>query len=582
MTAFLGVEKSLSDRRWTGPDAARDRSAQALMQATGLPDPLCRVLARLGVESNAVKDYLAPSLRALMPDPSTLRDMDRAAERVLEAIDNNQKIAIFADYDVDGAASAALMKTWLEELGSSPTLYVPDRLTEGYGPNEAAMRGLARTHDLIITVDCGTVANDAIGAAKGADVIVLDHHLGGEILPPALAVVNPNRQDEDNDFGGLCAAGVVFLLLVAVNRLLRLNGRSGPDLLAMLDLVALATVADVAPLTGLNRAYVQQGLSVMAQRKRIGLTALCDVARLDGPPNAYHLGFLLGPRLNAGGRIGKSDLGARLLSCRDSDEAAALATRLDALNSRRREVEEQVRLQAIAQASERGLDAPLVWAAGDGWHPGVVGIVAARLKETANRPALVIGFDGDTGHGSARSIGGVDLGAAISRLAGEGLITRGGGHKMAAGLSLERPQLVKAMERLGELLARQGADKAGGTNLHLDGLIAPAAASADLVEDLERAGPFGAGAAGPRWALSPVRVVFAKRAGENHLRLTFAGDDGTRIDAIAFRAFDSPIGAALSDHAGRLFHVAGRLEIDTWGGRRKVKLRLEDASALTL
>ncbi|MBZ0129641.1 MAG: single-stranded-DNA-specific exonuclease RecJ [Rhodobacteraceae bacterium] len=575
--AYLGVAQSATGRRWIGPDAGRERRAEALVQATGLPAQLCQVLAARDVAPDAAEAFLTPALRDLMPDPSHLRDMDRAAARFLQAVTKRQRIAIFADYDVDGGASAALLLTWLREAGHGATLYVPDRIEEGYGPNEAAMRKLAASHDLIVCVDCGTLSHEPVAAAAPVDVIVLDHHLGGETLPPTFAVVNPNRQDETSPLGYLCAAGVVFLLLVAVNRASRHAGGRTPDLMAMLDLVALATVADVAPLVGLNRALVQRGLTVMAGRARIGLTALADIARLDAAPSTYHLGFLLGPRINAGGRIGQADLGARLLATTDPHEAAALAERLDHLNSERREIEEQVRLQAMAEAEARGLDAPLVWAAGEGWHPGVVGIVASRLKEAANRPAVVIGFDGDEGKGSGRSVSGVDLGSAIARLAGEGLLTRGGGHRMAAGLSLTRAMLAPAMARLSELLAAQGAGRGGAADLKLDGTLMPAAATPDLIDLLERAGPYGAGAPAPRFALPSVRVTFAKRAGENHLRLTLDGAGG-RLDAIAFRAFDGPLGPLLSAQDGGLFHVAGRLEIDNWGGRRKAKLRLEDAA----
>ena len=584
MTAFLGVERSLSGRRWVGLDLAHEGLAQSIAQESGLPEILCRTLARRGVAADQAAEFIAPTLKSLMPDPSRLKAMDTAVSRISNAVTSGEAIAIFADYDVDGGCSAALLIQWFRAFGQNVTLYVPDRIDEGFGPNEAAMAMLAKDHQLIICVDCGTLSHGPIPAAKGADVIVLDHHQGGETLPGATAVVNPNRQDESGDFGYLCAAGVVFLTLVALNRLMRRQDKQTPDLLPCLDLVALATVADVAPLIGLNRALVRQGLKIMARRQRPGLRALGDVARLDSAPNAFHLGFLLGPRVNAGGRIGKSDLGARLLSTQDEHEAAALAARLDALNTERREVEAGVRLQALEQAGSRDMTGPLVWAANDGWHPGVVGIVAARLKETANRPAVVIGFDGDEGKGSGRSINGVDLGAAIARLTREGLLQKGGGHKMAAGLSLSRDQLEPAMQRLSALLAKQGADKAGPADLQLDGVIAPRAATIELIQQLEMAGPFGAGASAPRFALPAQRIAFAKRVGESHLRLTVQDESGGRLDAIAFQAFDgdpkTALGPALLNHAGALFHVAGRLEIDTWGGRQKPKLRLEDAAAV--
>ncbi|MGC9418257.1 MAG: single-stranded-DNA-specific exonuclease RecJ [Rhodovulum sp.] len=576
--AFLDVESSATGRRWTGPDAEVTRQAEALEQAARLPAPVAAVLARRGVAPEAAEAFLAPTLKALLPDPLSLRDMGRAAERVVAAVTGRERIAVFADYDVDGGASAALILCWLRALGLGATLYIPDRIDEGYGPNEPAMERLAQDHDLIVCVDCGTLSHGPIAAARGADVIVLDHHLGAETLPPALAVVNPNRQDETGALGHLCAAGVVFLMLVEANRQLRAAGRAGPDLLQFLDLVALATVADVAPLTGVNRALVRQGLKVMAGRKRPGLVALGDVARMNSAPTPYHLGFLLGPRVNAGGRIGQADLGARLLATADAHEAAALAEKLDALNTERREIEAAVRAAALEQAEARGLDGPLVWAAGEGWHPGVVGIVASRLKELTNRPAVVIGLEGGAGKGSGRSVSGVDLGAAVQRLAAEGLLVKGGGHRMAAGLTVTQDRLEAAMERLGALLAKQGAGALGPADLRLDGVLMPGAATVELIEQIEAAGPFGAGAPAPRFAFPDVGVGFARRVGDSHLKIGFGDEMGKRLDAICFGAFDGPLGPLLEGHGGARFHLAGRLEINEWGGRRQVQLRLEDAA----
>ncbi len=576
--AFLGVEQSLTGRRWIGPGIEVERSAEMMAQQTDLPRAVCQVLARRGVPVMEAAGFLEPKLKELLPDPRSMKDMEVAAARFLQAVRKRQKIALFADYDVDGGSSAALLLVWLRQMGLAATLYVPDRIDEGYGPNVPAMQELAASHDLIICVDCGTLSHEPIAAAKGADVIVLDHHLGAETLPDCVAVVNPNRQDESGDLGYLCAAAVVFLMLVEAGRQLREAGAKGPDLMAMLDLVALATVADVAPLIDANRALVRQGLKVMTQRQRPGLVALSDVARMDTAPNSYHLGFLLGPRVNAGGRIGQADLGARLLSTDSITEAEALSERLDALNSERREIENAVRAAALAQAEDRGLDAPLVWAAGDGWHPGVVGIVASRLKESANRPAIVIGFDGDEGKGSGRSISGVDLGASIQRLAAEGLLVKGGGHKMAAGLTVMRDQLEPAMSRLSELLAKQGAGQGGPADLKLDGALMPGAATVDLIEQVEKAGPFGAGAPAPRYALPDLQVRFAKRVGETHLKLSLSDGMSGGLDAIAFGAFDGPLGDRLSNHGGARFHFAGRLEVNTWGGRQSVQLRLEDAA----
>jgi single-stranded-DNA-specific exonuclease len=581
MSAFLDVEASLTGRRWVGPSVETARAAQALEQATGLPAPVAAVLARRGVAPEEAAAFLAPTLRDTLPDPRGLRDMEKAAARVLAAVNRGEPIAVFADYDVDGGASAALMIDWLRFFGQTPTLYVPDRIDEGYGPNVPAMEALAATHPLIVVVDAGTLSHEPIAAAvaKGADVVVLDHHLGGETLPPALAVVNPNRQDENPEGPGyLCAAGVVFLMLVEAGRQLREAGKPGPNLMAMLDLVALATVADVAPLIGANRALVVQGLKVMAQRTRPGLVALGDVARMNSAPTPYHLGFLMGPRVNAGGRIGQADLGARLLATTDPHEARALAERLDALNTERREIEAEVLAGALAQAEARGFDAPLVWAAAEGWHPGVVGIVASRLKEAAGRPAVVIGFDGDDGKGSGRSISGVDLGASVQRLVAEGLITKGGGHKMAAGLSLTRAQLEPAMDRLGALMARQGAGAMGPRELTLDSLLMPGAATPELIEQIDAAGPFGAGAPGPRFAFPDARIEFAKQVGQNHLKITIGDGLGARLDAIAFGAFDTALGPALAGHGGARFHFAGRLELNQWNGRVTPQLRLDDAA----
>ena len=572
------VEHSLTGRRWVGLDIEVARQAEAMAQATGLPAPICNVLARRAVRPEEAADFLAPTLKNLLPDPRSLRDMEKATTRILAAVKARQKIAIFADYDVDGGTSAALIIDWLRHFDQSATLYIPDRIDEGYGPNDEAMAMLAAAHDLIICVDCGTLSHGPIEAAKGADVVVLDHHLGGETLPPAHAVVNPNRADETGDLAHLCAAGVVFLMLVEAGRQLRIDNATGPNLLNMLDLVALGTVADVAPLIGVNRALVRQGLTVMARRERVGITALADVSRMDTAPSSYHLGFLLGPRVNAGGRIGKADLGARLLATRDPHEAKAMAERLDMLNTERREIENNVRAAALDQAEERGFDAPLVWAAGEGWHAGVVGIVASRLKDAAHRPAIVIGFDGDSGKGSGRSISGVDLGASIQKLAHEGLIEKGGGHKMAAGLSLSRAQLEPAMARLSELMAKQGAGDAGPSDLRLDGMLMPGAAQIELIEQLEQAGPFGAGAPAPRFAFPDVEIKFAKRVGETHLKISFTDGLGTRIDAICFGAMDTPLGPALENHGGKRFHLAGRLEVNSWGGRQSPQLRLEDAA----
>ena len=577
MTALLDVTHSLRGQRWIGPGIEQQRLAEAMAQASSLPLPLCATLVRLGVSPDQTAAYLAPAIRDLLPDPRTLRDMERAATRFRTSIARKEPIAIFADYDVDGAASAALLLDWLRHCGQDATLYVPDRIEEGYGPNVPAMEHLAQNHGLIVCVDCGTLSHEPIAAAKGADVLVLDHHLGAETLPPAYAVVNPNRQDETGDLSHLCAAAVVFLFLVECNRQNRETGAATPNLMNALDLVALATVADVAPLTGVNRAFVRQGLRVMSQRARPGLAALADAARLDTAPRAYHLGYVLGPRVNAGGRIGRADLGARLLSTRDPHEARAIADHLDQLNKDRREVEDHVRAAAMAQAEERGLDGPLAWAAGDGWHPGVVGIVASRMKEATHRPSIVIGFEDGLGKGSGRSVKGVDLGSVIHRAAAEGLLERGGGHKMAAGLTVTAEKLDAAMARIGELILRQGVDLDAPRELRVDSVIMPGAATLELLDQIEAAGPYGAGAPAPRFVFPGQIISFAKQVGSNHLKLRF-GDGTYNLDAIAFGAFDNEMGPRLMDHGGRRIHLAGQLDLNQWQGRKSVQLRIDDAA----
>ena len=579
---FLGVARSLTGRRWLGPAPDVDRAALALAQQTGLPPLLSTILARQGVAPQEAETFLGPTLRDLMPDPSTLKDMDRAVAIFASAVRARSRIAIFADYDVDGAASAALLINWLREAGLDPTLYIPDRLAEGYGPNVPAMTSLAASSDLIICVDCGTVAHEPIAAARegGAEVIVIDHHQANETLPEA-AIVNPNRQDEDSPLTHLCAAGLVFMFLVAVNRVRRAGGDSQPDLMGALDLVALATVADVARLTGLNRAFVRQGLKVMAGRGRPGLRALGDVAGLKSAPNAYHLGFLLGPRINAGGRIGAADLGTRLLTTRDTGEAERLAAELDHLNRERRDIEAQVLAAAREQAEERGFDRALVWASGEGWHPGVVGIVASRLKDIANRPAVVMGVAGGRANGSGRSVPGIDLGRSVAQCMIEGSLIKGGGHPMAAGLTLEEGQIDAAMARLDALLTQQGADRIGPRDMNVIGSLDPAGASVEMIEQLEAAGPFGAGNPAPRIAFAGVQIAFTKPVGTNHLSLTLKSPaTGATLSAIAFGALDTELGPALQAHNGAPFHVAGRVEVDDYSGRRRTKLQIEDASGV--
>ncbi|MEM6670672.1 MAG: single-stranded-DNA-specific exonuclease RecJ [Pseudomonadota bacterium] len=584
---FLDVADSVGGRRWVVRDPAAERLGMAISQRHGLPDIVGRVLAARGVPTEEAAAYLEPTLRDLLPDPATLRDMETAADRLAQAVRKDERIAVFGDYDVDGAASAALLIRWLRMMGKDATLYIPDRIDEGYGPNVPAMEKLAEAHDLLIAVDCGTLAFEPIAAArsKGADVIVADHHLAAETLPECTAVVNPNRPDDESGQGHLCAAGVVFLLLIATNKTLREAGQFAasrqPDLMSLLDMVALATVADVAPLIGVNRALVRQGLKVMAKRQNAGLAALSDVGRLSTAPAAYHLGYVLGPRVNAGGRVGQADLGARLLVSDDPVEAQALAERLDGHNEERRAIEAAVLDAAQLQVEERGTEGPLVWAAAPDWHPGVVGIVASRLKEKYNRPALVIGFENGVGKGSGRSVEGIDLGRSVATCAREELFLKGGGHKMAAGVTVEQAKLESAIERLSELLDKQGAAAVGPRDLRIDGAVAPGGATLELVETLEAAGPFGPANPAPRFAIPSARISWAKRAGEAHLRFTATDGSSGKLEAIAFRAFEGPLGEFLMNRNGKPVHLAGRIEVDDWGGRRKAKLRVEDAAEPT-
>ena len=568
---------SLTGREWVMPDPGVERAALAISQRHAVPELVGRVLATRGVPLDEAGAHLAPTLRDAMPDPSALADMDAAAERLAAAVRKGERVALFGDYDVDGAASTALMTRWLRAQGVEPVVHIPDRMTEGYGPNDAAMRRLGEAADLVICLDCGTAAPGplAVATKAGADVMVVDHHLAAGDLPDVLAVVNPNRPDDASGQGALCAAGVAFLLLVAANRALRAAGAEEPKLLPLLDLVALATVADVAPLTGLNRAFVLQGLKVMANRRNPGLRALGDVARLEAAPSAFHCGYVLGPRINAAGRVGRSDMGARLLSTDDAQEAQGIAAVLEDDNRARRAIEAEVQAEAIAQVEARGEAGPLVWAAGQGWHPGVVGIVAGRLRERYHRPALVVALEGATGRGSARGVAGLDLGGAIQRAAEHGLLLKGGGHRMAAGLTVAADGVEAAVAAIADDLARQGAGEGGPEPLPLTGALHPGGATLDLCGWLERAGPYGAGAPAPIFAFEGVRIEGARQAGENHLAFRLSAQ-GARLDAIAFRAFDGEIGRALMGAPGVVADVAGRLEADEWRGRRRVKLMVED------
>ena len=566
------------------------KTATAISQRHDLPDLLGRVLAARGIGLDEVPVALNPTVKALMPDPSSVRDMDKGAARLADAIERREGIALFGDYDVDGACSCALLKRFLAAHGLDARIYIPDRLAEGYGPNAEAIAALVRDGaKLIVTVDCGTTSIEALAVAAplGADVVVVDHHQADERLPEVAALINPNRQDDVSGLGHLCAAGVVFMLLVATVRELRRRGRYGngtqrADLLEMLDLVALATVCDVVPLKGLNRAYASKGLQAMRQRRNIGLRALADAAALAVPPTAYHLGFVLGPRINAGGRIGDAGLGARLLAIEDETEAARIAVLLDRLNRERKAIEKEMLEEAMASADaliDADPDIPMLVVASADFHKGVVGLVAARLVDRFQRPACVIAWDGkNEGTGSLRSIAGVDIGSAVRAAVAAGHLAKGGGHAMAAGLTVARDRLEALQAFMHQRLARQARAARSSLALELDGALTPVSVTDDLLALLERAGPFGQGNPEPRFAFPAHRVKFAKVVGTAHVRCVLEAGDGSRLDAVAFRAADRPVGEALLGAAGMPLHVAGHLRRDTWNGRDRRELVIEDVA----
>ena len=587
---FLDVAASFQSRAW------RDRltlegqgRAEAMTRLWGFPDLLSRVLAGRGVAAEEAEAFLAPTIRALMPDPDTLRDMAALVDRLAAAIRTGENVAIFGDYDVDGACASALVGGFLDACGVPYEIYIPDRIFEGYGPNSEAIRGLAsRGARLLITVDCGTASHEPIAEARrlGLDTLVIDHHQAPETLPDATALVNPNRQDDVSGLGQLCATGVAFMVLVALNRRLRQDGfwttaRPEPDLMAELDLVALATVADVVPLTGLNRAFVTRGLAVMRQRGRQGLRALFDAARASGPPTAYHLGFLIGPRINAGGRIGDAALGARLLLERDPTEADRVAAELDRLNGERQAIERAAVEEALGEAwaaQGAGDHGAAIVTAREGWHPGVVGLVASRLKDRFNRPAFAIAFMGKTGVGSGRSIGGVDLGRAVRAAVEAGILVKGGGHAMAAGVTIERERLgdFRAFleERLGDQVERARLDQ----SLLIDAALTAGGARKEVIEQIEKAGPFGSGNPEPVLVFPSHRLIDVSEVGTGHLRLRARAGDGSTIAGIAFRVANEPLGKALLANCGENVHLAGYLSIDRWGNSERIQLRLIDAA----
>lgn len=583
---FLDVSRSVTGRAWVDRlDSAAARMATAISQRSGLSDILGRILAGRDVALEDAASYLDPTIRALMPDPSTLADMDALAERLADAIVAKEKVALFGDYDVDGACSCALMLRFLRHFGLDPQVHIPDRIFEGYGPNSGAMDKLIDAGaSLIVTLDCGTTSDQPIAHARGrgADVLVVDHHLSDHELPQANALVNPNRPDDISGLGYLCAAGVTFMVLVAVNRALRNRGVTGlPDLLKLLDLVALATVCDVVPLVGLNRAFVLRGLEVARRGERPGLAALGLAARISGPINPYHLGFLIGPRINAGGRIGDAALGTRLLALDDELEAMAVAERLDDLNTERQRIEVEAVEQACATAEAEigaGEGPPVLILASADWHPGVVGLIAARLKERFERPSFAIALHPDgTGTGSGRSVPGVDLGSAVIAAVETGLIPKGGGHAMAAGVSLRPGDIGPLRAFLAERLAASVSVARAASALKVDAALTARGASLDLLRGIEKAGPFGAGNPSPVFVFPAHRARFPQIVGKGgHVSFTLTSDDGARLKAIAFRTAGTPLGDVLMRDSDQPLHFAGSLSLDHYQGREQVQFRLID------
>ena len=578
--AFLGIETSCTGRRWLAREFD-ERITLALSQRYGLPDIIARSLNARGVGLDDACLFLDPKLRDLIPDPSQFKDMDKAATRFAKAIMNGESIAVFGDYDVDGATSSALLLRFAKTLGVNLRLYVPDRLTEGYGPNTAAMSLLAKEGiKLLVCVDCGTTAHEPLATARdaGMETMVLDHHASEPTLPPALAIVNPNRLDESGEYGYLAAVGVTYLFVIAANRALRTAGfyvasHAEPDLLQWLDIVALGTICDVVKLTGLNRGFVTQGLKIAAQRRNAGICALAQAASIKNM-DAYAAGFMLGPRINAGGRIGESDLGAKLLSTDHAGQAASLAQKLNALNTERREIESRV----LSEAEQLTLteDSPMAFVASENWHPGVIGIVASRLKDKFRHPAFVIALDGDIGKGSARSVGNVDLGAHIIAARQAGLLLNGGGHKMAAGFTVTRDKVEPLRVFLAERIGKQMTEEPLVPTLTLDGLVAGATLQPAFVRQIEKLGPFGTGNSEPRFALADCKIIRADIVGEKHVSVIFM-QGGQRVKGIAFRAMESDLGQALLRRSERI-HLAGHLRIDEWQGDVRVQMHISDAA----
>ena len=590
--ALLGVTNSFTGQRWS-LNGANDRDVLAIAQRLSVPEIIGRVLVGRGVTLEDAETFLNPTLRDSLPNPSVFKDMDTACARLADAIMAGDHIEIFGDYDVDGATSSALLTRFFNAVGAKSGIYIPDRITEGYGPNGPALKQIAQNGaSVVVTVDCGTTAIAPLGEAQevGLDVIVVDHHQADVDLPPAYALVNPNRQDEAdetrNSFGNLAAVGVTFMLIVGLNRTLRergwfKDGRKAPNPLAWLDLVALGTICDVVPLNGLNRALVTQGLKVMAQRGNVGLRALSDVGGVTEAPTTYHAGFVLGPRVNAGGRVGRANMGAQLLTTEDAGQAQQLATELDIFNEQRKDIERDVQDQAMAQMASMDRTGPILVVSGEGWHPGVIGIVASRLKDKYRKPVFVIATNDGLGKGSGRSIAGLDLGTAVTAANQAGLLVNGGGHEMAAGLTIPSENIDDLRAFFAKHLPADNSGHNAAPELRIDGLLAVKGATTDLVGMLEQAGPYGSKHREPRFVFADVHLVKADIVGENHVSCILSSKDGGRLKAIAFRAMDSEMGPALlsAKQAGKRVHIAGHLRADNWMGRSQAQLFIDDAAS---
>ncbi|WP_375640501.1 MULTISPECIES: single-stranded-DNA-specific exonuclease RecJ [unclassified Bartonella] len=587
---FLNVESSACGQAWLDAlDVQGINNARAISQKFGFPDQLARVLSARDVDEAEAVAFINPTLRTLMPDPESFRDMQCAAERIVKALFNQEQVAVFGDYDVDGACSSALIARFFRYFGIEVKIYIPDRIVEGYGPNEQAMRMLVQEGArLIITVDCGANSPDAVKAARlaGADVVILDHHQMSEIHQEAVALVNPNRPDDFSKQGHLCAAGVVFVTLAWVHHLLRKKQFQGPlpDLLSMLDLVALATICDVVPLQGVNRAFVLKGLQVARSMHNLGITALTKVARIGEPLNSFHLGFLLGPRINAGGRIGDQALGARLLSCENKDEADRIAEQLDRLNQERQEMENIQLAQAESYIASlyQGQEIPLsLVISHKEWHPGIIGILASRLKERFFCPVFAIALKEDgNGVGSGRSINGIDLGAIVREAVTLNLLEKGGGHSMAAGITIQSTKIEIFRKWLEEKVSLMVSQLRAKKSLSIDGSLSASGVNEALFELLEKAGPFGAGNATPVFVLPSHRLVNLSEVGKGHLRLIVSNVEGKKLQGIAFRAVGTSLGDFLFENIGEMIHLAGHLSLNYWNGTINPQLRVIDAAAV--